>query len=185
MMDLHMFRCEASESAAVGLKTMALDFGGLEKFASLAVFIPRREINWLETFARRGWRHEDYELSEVANLRYQFERKALARCVTPDTVSFYKDAPGFSSAVLQGDLITYSLSEPFLCYDTVCSEIGTVSAEYESQFVNGTVTTIADLDAAKDLCEKLDKPSRQSYRTDVIEPWNSKSFLLVEPVIFF
>ncbi len=93
-----------------------LDCAAFQKFASLAHFVPQREINWIRTFARQGLDPRDYDeigtRCEGKTLSYMFERDPGVRAAVPKSVVFSMPNtplydPDLTAPALQGQIITY------------------------------------------------------------------------------
>jgi hypothetical protein len=83
-----------------------------KRFLPFARMQPMRQINWPQSFARKGLKYGAYALwTQVSESRYLFRKRPGIEGVffIPDVVTFNQD--GTQEGPIQGDVVTYTCDE--------------------------------------------------------------------------
>jgi hypothetical protein len=102
------------------------------EFAQLVDTVPRRDVNWPQTFARRNLSPCDYTLFPLAadnavRSTYLFQRNATAAVALPEEIVFERD---FSvGGALQGECLTFLKQVPVLFAEQTHGARGRLNVE--------------------------------------------------------
>jgi hypothetical protein len=184
-MDITVEICEADLPGRDFPHTIILRDRQLEQLARYARPVPSREINWAQSFARKGLRHADYELKlEDYPHSFSFERRANASKTLPATASFCgREQSAYSDDTVQGDLLTYLVEEPVLSFK-ICRTLElAVNCRVNEEFPDGVKTLIDDYAAAVEISRHLrGKGAAKRFTQQLTQYWDSaRSFLQIEP----
>jgi len=184
-MDITVEICEAAPAGRSYPNTLILHASELKELAHYAALVPSRQINWAQTFARRGLRHEDYELkAEEGPCSYSFTRRTRACSSLPAAVTLRgRETPAYSDATLQGDCLTYLIEEPVLSFMVCHTREFAVNCRVNEEFPDGVKTLIGDYGVARGLSWHLrGKGAAERFIEWLAKCWDPKcSFLQVEP----
>jgi hypothetical protein len=184
-MDITVEICEAALPGRDFPNTLILRDRQLEQLARYAKLVPSREINWEQTFARKGLCHADYELAlEDYPHYFRFERRADANKSLPAKVSLNgREQSAYSDDTVQGELLTYLVEEPVLSFK-ICRTLElAVNYRVNEEFPDGVKTLIGDYAAAVDFAQHVrGKGAAERFAQQLTQCWDSaSSFLQVEP----
>jgi hypothetical protein len=184
-MQLVIEYCEAERVGEQVRSTVILEDGELEHLTHLATYVPAREINWEQSFARKGLDYQHYQLDGGAVNDFWFKRKSDAPKNLPFMVRMKGDlhCNGYTHQALQGDLLTFVRHAPVLSYHKLNRRKFVTVNECRFKAPANGKTILGDIEVAKTLLHGLSKTAQADFEREVLNVWDSsKSFLNVRVI---